>query len=317
MIDIAADVQRAAGRIYRHVRRTPLDHSVFFSRQCGAEVFLKLENLQHTGSFKLRGAFNKMLTLDPAQRSAGCVVASTGNHRAATAYAMAELGVNGVIFVPEDISSTKLDAIRRLGARVELHGDDGAITESHARDFAGRNGMVYVSPYNDTEVIAGQGTIGFELAEQLQGLDAVLASVGGGGLISGVGAYLKSLSPDLKLIGCLPENSPVMARSIEAGRVLEVACTPTLSDGTAGGLEPGAITFELCQELVDDYVLVSEDEIKVAMREFMAAHHMLLEGAAGVALAGLAKVSAQLAGQRVAVIICGANISLDVLKAVL
>jgi threonine dehydratase len=167
-------------------------------------------------------------------------------------------------------------------------------------------------------VIAGQGTIAAELARQCSQIDAVFIAVGGGGLAAGVAGYLKAtVSPQVKIIGCLPENSPEMAVSVKAGRFIEMETKPTLSDGTAGGFEPGAITFDLCRELIDEYVLVSEQEIAVAMRQFMETHHMLIEGAAGVALAGYLKLKERFRRRNIVIIICGSNISLATLKMVL
>lgn len=315
--DLTAATVLAADRIAPYIRRTPLDHSAYFSGQTGANVYFKLENLQYTGSFKLRGAFNKLLSLTDRQRAAGCVAASSGNHGAATAHAMAKLGVTGIIFVPERTSTTKVDAIRRAGADVRFFGTDGVDTEIHAREYADREGMQYLSPYNDEDVIAGQGTCGVEIFRQLPGVDAVFIAVGGGGLISGVGGYLKSVHAGTSVIACQPEASPVMTRSVAAGRILEMASDPTLSDGTAGGIEANAITFELCRGIVDDYLLVSEVEIVDAMRVFIDTHNMLLEGAAGVALAGLLAAGKQYEGKNVVAIVCGGNISRETLKRVI
>jgi threonine dehydratase len=314
---LAENVALAAERISPYVRKTPLDRSARFSSEVGANVWLKLENLQHTGSFKLRGAFNKLLTLTKDERRAGCVVASSGNHGAAAARAMAELGIRGVVFVPETTSTTKVGAIRESNIEVRFFGTDGLDTEIHAREYAERNDMQYISPYNDVEVIAGQGTCGVEIAQSLPRADAVFVAVGGGGLISGVGAYLKSLNPEVAVVACQPEASPVMTRSVQAGRILEMPSEPTLSDGTAGGIEANAITFDLCRGLVDDYVLVSEQQISEAMRVFIDSHHMLLEGAAGVALAGLCARADEYRGKNVVVLICGGNISRDTLRRVI
>jgi threonine dehydratase len=165
--------------------------------------------------------------------------------------------------------------------------------------------------------VAGQGTIGAELREQIDEIDSVFISVGGGGLISGIAGYLKSLRPETKIIGCSPENSQVMMQSVKAGKILDLPSLPTLSDGTAGGLEPGAITFEYCSKLVDDWITVSEEEIAESMRLFMPAHNMTIEGAAGVALASSLKWKDRLKDQKIVIIICGGNISPDTLKSVL
>ncbi len=316
-MNLKRDVLRAEERIRPYIRETPLDASPALSDRTSSNVFVKLENLQYTGSFKLRGAMNKLLSLSPDERAKGVVAASTGNHGVAVAFGMEKIGVKGKVFAPENASSQKLEAVRRLGADVVLHGSDCADAERQARQFARENGMVYISPYNDELVVAGQGTIGVELERQCDRIDVVFVSLGGGGLLSGVAGYLKSVSKDVTVIGCSPENSPVMIESINANRIVNLASKPTLSDGTAGGLEAGAITFDICRTLLDDSVCVSEREIKEAMLVFMKTHHMLIEGAAGVAIAACLKLADRFHGRNVVVVVCGANISLDVLKSVL
>ncbi len=314
---LPANVVLAANRIAPHIRETPLDHSPVFSELTGANVFLKLENLQFTGSFKLRGAFNKLLSLTQEQRAAGCVAASSGNHGAAVAFAMSKLGTKGVIFVSVGTSTTKMEAIKHAGGEVRFFGTDGLDTEIHAREYAAENGMCYLSPYNDEDVVAGQGTCGVEIAKQLPQVDAIFVAVGGGGLISGVGSFLKSVNPSMSVVACQPAASAVMTESVKAGEILELPSQPTLSDGTAGGIEADAITFDLCRAVTDDYVVVSEDQIAEAMRQFIDAHHMLPEGAAGVALAGLKLRADKYKGKIVVVVICGGNISRETLKEVI
>jgi threonine dehydratase len=316
-LDIKTDVLQAAQRIHPYVRETPLDYSPVLSHMADAQVFLKLENLQDTGSFKLRGAMNKLLTLTPEQRSQGIVTASSGNHGAAVAFGISKLQIPGLIFVPETASSTKVQAIRQFGANVQFYGTDAADTEHHAFTYANHHGMVYVAPYNDRQVLSGQGTIALEIIRQAPTLDAVFVSVGGGGLISGIAGYLKAVNPSIQIIGCSPENSPVMAASIKAGHIVEMTSHPTLSDGTAGGIEPNAITFDICRRLVNDFVLVSEADIAAAMRWMMETHHQLIEGAAGVAIAAFLQTKEQFRHQTVAIVICGANISLQTLKSIL
>jgi threonine dehydratase len=306
----AADV-----RIRPHVWETPVERSRSLQ---GPEqtVYLKLENCQHTGSFKLRGAFNKLLCLTTEQRSRGVVAASSGNHGAAVAWAADALGIRAEVFVPEQASGAKIAAIRRLGATVTLFGTDGLDTEIQAREVARARGCEYVSPYNDLEIVAGQGTLGSELLRQLPALDAIFIAVGGGGLISGVAAEIKDKWPNARVVGCLPEASPVMARSVAAGRILEMQSFPTLSDGTAGGIEPGSVTFPLCASLVDEWITVSEEEIADAVRHCLTVEHVLVEGAAGVAVAGFRRLATQMRGVS-AIVLCGANVSAEVLGKVL
>jgi len=280
-------------------------------------VYFKLENLQHTGSFKLRGAMNKLLSLTAEEKGRGVVTASTGNHGAAFAFGLNIIKGSGVVFVPENASPAKVAVIERLGAEVRHIGSDSGETEAHARHHAEKNNMTHLPPYNDVKVIGGQGTIALELTNQLDQIDAVFVALGGGGMISGMAGYLKSKNPGVAIIGCSPENSQVMIQSVKAGRILDLPSLPTLSDGTAGGVEPGSITLELCREFVDDYMTVTEAEIKESLREFMQAQHMLIEGSAAVAVAACKKQGDRLAGKNVVVVICGGNISLEILKEIL
>ena len=301
-------------RIAHRIRQTPLEHSSHLSLRHGADVFLKLENLQITGSFKIRGAMAKISLLPKDDLERGIVAASSGNHGAAVACAVAQLAGSAIVFVPNRASRIKCDAIQRYGAEVRRHGDDGLVTELYARHFALEHDRLYVTPYNDPEVVAGQGTIGLEIFDALPEVDAIFVTVGGGGLIAGVAGVLKALRPNVRVIGCQPSNDAAMMRSVEAGKIIEIDALPTISEGSAGNIEPGSITFELCQRLVDEWVEVTESEIITAMREFMESQHQLLEGAAGVALAAFAKVASAYKRQRVAIVICGAKIGLDTLQ---
>ena len=316
-MDIAGEVIAAEKAIRSYVRKTYLEHSPFYSQLTGARVYFKLENIQHTGSFKLRGAMNKLLSLSDEEKRRGVVTASTGNHGAAFAYGLGKVKGTGVVFVPENASPTKVAAIERLGADVRHFGKDSAETEAHARQYAEDNSMTHLPPYNDAKVIGGQGTIGFELSNQLDRIDAVYVALGGGGMISGIAGYLKTINPAVHIVGCSPENSQVMIQSVKAGRILDLPSLPTLSDGTAGGIEPGSITLEFCRDLVDDFITVTEDEIKDSLREFMQTQHMLIEGSAAVAVAACKKKAGRFTGQNVVVVICGGNISNETLKEIL
>ncbi|QBD77602.1 threonine/serine dehydratase [Ktedonosporobacter rubrisoli] len=316
-MNVAEEVLQAEQRIRPHIRETPLEYSPQLSIMTGGKVYLKLENWQHSGSFKVRGALSKLLTLSPEQRAQGVVAASSGNHGIAAAFGLQVLGSKGIIFVPEDASSAKVEAIRRYGAEVRFFGKDCLLAEEYARDYAQRHNMLYISPYNDSQVIGGQGTIAVELARQIEHADRVYVALGGGGLISGIAGYLKQVWPEVAVVGCSPANSPLMIEAVQAGQIVDRESLPTLSDGTAGGIEAGAITFPLCQQLVDDYAQVSEEAIREAMRLIIADHHMLIEGAAGVAVAALLQEKEQLAGQTAIVVLCGANISLETLRTVI
>lgn len=274
-----------------------------------ARVFFKLENLQRTGSFKLRGATNKILLLSNSQAAAGVIAASNGNHGLAVAAAARKAGIKPQVFVSDHVSPAKAQLIEQMEAVIRRSGTDPLEAELAARAEAERSGKVFISPYNDVDVMAGQGTIGVELAQQLGPVDAVFVAVGGGGLIGGIGTYVKSAVPKATVVGCWPRNSPVLHESIKAGRIIEVEEKPTLSESTAGGLEPGSVTLDVCSHVIDSSVLVSEEEILSAMRLVRDQKGWLIEGAAGVAVAALQKDMGRYQGKTVAVIICGANLS--------
>ena len=316
-MNIVKEVLQAETRIRLYIRETYLEHSSYFSQLYGAQVYFKLENLQYTSSFKVRGAMNKLLSLTPKQRAQGVVTVSTGNHGAAVAFSLSKLGAKGIVFMRENTEPSKVEAIEQLGAEVRYFGLDTADTEAYARQYAAQHGMIYVPPYNDPQVVGGQGTIALELTRQLDQIDSVFVALGGGGLIGGIAGYFKSVHPNVQIIGCSPENSQVMIQSVQAGRILELPSLPTLSDSTAGGVEPGSITFELCRDFVDQYLTVTEEEIKKSMQLFMQTHHMLIEGAAAVALAAYLQTNHSFVGKNVVIVICGANISLTTLKEIL
>ena len=207
--------------------------------------------------------------------------------------------------------------MKYYSVNLKFYGTDCDDTEAYARRIANKNNQVYISPYNDRKIIGGQGTIGVELKNQLKKIDYVFASIGGGGLISGIGGYLKLVDKKIKVIGCLPRNSPVMYESIKAGKIIDMKTKPTLSDGTAGGIEHGSITFELCKKFVDDYILVNENEIKKAIKLILGKHHLVIEGTAGVTVASLIKEKNKFKNKNIVLVICGGNITLDKLKDIL
>ena len=316
-MDIAKEVIAAKKRITPYIRETILEGSSYYSQMVGADVYFKLENLQHTGSFKVRGAMNKLLSLTDKERKRGVVTASTGNHGAALGFCLDKVGGSGIVFVPENASATKVETIERLGAKVQYAGDDCSEAEAKARQYAKKNQLTYMPPYNDIKIIGGQGTIAAELTKQLDQIDAIFIALGGGGLISGISGYLKACCPNAKIFGCSPENSQVMIQSIKAGKILDIPYLPTLSDGTAGGVEMDSITFKFCRDLVDEYITVTEEEIKESLREFIQMHHMLIEGSAAVAIAACKKEGRQFAGKNVVAVVCGGNINLETLKSIL
>jgi len=317
-MDINQLILDASSRIKPFIRRTTFSYSESFSKLIDGEVYFKLENQQFTGSFKARGALNKILELNESGKSINSVIsASTGNHGAAVAYAARQAKIECNIYVPEGSSKAKLSNMKNYGATINIFGSDCVEAEVKAREVSEKNQVPYVSPYNDFQIVAGQGTMGAEIKSQANELDAIIISIGGGGLMAGTASFLKSVWPNIKVIGCSPSNSAIMIHSMEEGKILELESLPTLSDGTAGGVEKESITFPLCCKLVDETILISEKEIKDAMVFYIENEHQLLEGAAGTAVAALIKMKDKLKGKKIGVVICGGNIAIDTLKQVI
>ena len=313
---LATAVRASAERIRAHVVATPLVGASWLSRELGADVRLKLENVQATGSFKLRGAVNALLQLPPAGRARGVVAASSGNHGLAVATAAKSLQVPATVFVPTTTPAEKRAAIAAAGASVQVHGDDCVFTEQHAREVAQASNRPYLSPYNDAAVVAGQGTVAVELLQQWPEVDTLYVALGGGGLIAGMAAYAKACRAGITVVACSPLASPAMAECVRQGAIKDVPCGPTWSDSTAGGVEPGAITFPLCRTLVDRFVDVDEEAIAGGMRDCLAHQHLLVEGAVGVAIAA-ARQDQDRRGRNVAIVVCGGNLPMALLRRLL
>jgi threonine dehydratase len=224
----------------------------------------------------------------------------------------------GTIYLPEHASKAKVQALSNYTADLKFHGNDSLATELHAKKVAELENRVWVSPYNDPQIMAGQGTIGLELTQQLPHFDYAFITVGGGGLIGGIGTYLKAHRPNTKIIGCQPENSPEMALSVKAGHIVYLdEYKETLSDGSAGGIEDGSITFPVCQQVVDDYLLATEEEIAEGLKFVVHKHHKIIEGAAAVTVATLVKNKERFEGKTVVLLMCGANIDIEKLKKII
>jgi threonine dehydratase len=309
--DLSGQISEAHRAIRPQVPETPLEYSAGLSRLTECEVHLKCEHLQRTGSFKFRGASNKLIRHHASMREHGVITASSGNHGLGVALAGRTLGIAITVYVPIDASPAKIEAIRMMGAQVIQVPGDALAAELSASRQSSLTGQRYVPPYNDVDVIAGQGTIAMEMLSQESGFDAVFVSVGGGGLISGIGSAFKTWSPDTRIVGCWPFNAPSLHASLAAGRIIEVQESETISDGTAGGIEPDAITFGICQQVIDEVALVSEEKIKMAMRLLARTDRWMVEGAAGVALAGMLQCAPSYRGKKIAVVLCGRNISLE------
>ncbi|HKD84334.1 MAG TPA: threonine/serine dehydratase [Terriglobales bacterium] len=306
-------IDEAHQRIGDFVNKTSVTLIENEPRAGSAKGFLKDEHLQKTGSFKLRGASNRVFSLSPEEAACGVMASSTGNHGLAVAAAAQHRRVDAEVYVCSQVSPRKLGLIEQYGARVVTVGDTPLEAELAARAAAAERGKTYISPYNDALVVAGQGTIAREIVEQLGEVDAIYVVVGGGGLIGGMGAYIKSVSPKTEVVACWPANAPAMYECLRAGKIIDVAEEPTLSQSTAGGVEPGSITFALCQSVIDRSVLVTEKEILEWMR-WAHARGWAVEGAAAVAIAAFFKDAPQLSGKTAVIVSCGGNTSPEVMK---
>jgi threonine dehydratase/aspartate/methionine/tyrosine aminotransferase len=305
----ASRVLAASERVRNVVSETRVVDISDLAPGSGVRLFAKLENEQETGSFKLRGATNKILGLSPSEREQGVVTASNGNHGLGLALAAQKTGTAAEVFVSQWVAPERAARIEHFGARVTRTSGQPLDAEKAARVAATQSGRTYISPYNDTDVMAGQGTVAVELLEQMPSVDAVFVTVGGGGLIGGMGAYIKHASPATEVVGCWPRNSRVLYESLQTGRIVEYPEQKTFSDSSSGGIEEGSLTFDVAQAVIDTTVLVDEDEILQAMRLVRDGHGWLIEGAAAVAMAAFLKTSDRYAGKTVAVLFCGGNVS--------
>ncbi len=316
-----ADVNAARLRLRGIALHTPLEPSPELATVSGAaEVRLKREEVQPTGAFKTRGAHNKVAVVADERPEAALVTASSGNHGIAVATAAVRHGMRLTVLVGRSVSPAKLERLRALETSritVELTGNDSddAEAEARRRDDAGL--AIYIPPYNDADVIAGQATVGVEILEDWPGVDTIVVPVGGGGLIAGIGLWAKAIRPGLRLIGVQPAASPPMYAHFETGTTDPMPIAPTLADGVAGNIERHSITWKLCRQLVDEVVVVDEDAIASAMRWAMETAHILLEGSGALGIAALRTGAVDVTGRNVGVVTTGRNVSADTLRSVL
>ena len=309
-----AVVYRAAKQLEGVARKTRLIHSDFFSEQCHNDVYLKPENLQHTGAFKLRGAYNKISQLTPEERAKGVITASAGNHAQGVAYAAQKLGVKAVICMPATTPILKVEGTRALGAEVVLYGDGFDDAYAHSLELQKKYGYVYIHPFNDLQVLLGQGTTALEIIDALKDVDAILCPIGGGGFASGVALATKLVNPNVKVIGVEPENAACMKAALEADKVVTLASADTVADGCAVKTA-GTLTFEFCKKYLDDIITVSEIDIMNALLSLIEKHKLVAEGAGVLSLAALAKLPFQ--GKKVVSIISGGNIDISTISALI
>lgn len=308
------EIVAAKRRIRPHVRHTPLE--ALPDDSTGTQLWLKLENWQHTGSFKIRGAMNRLALLSAEEASAGVITASAGNHGLGVAAAAQLLEISAMIVVPESAAPAKVAALRRYPVQLLQHGQDYDDAEIRAHEMARELGLTFVHAFDDPQVIAGQGTIALEILADLPEVARVVVPVGGGGLISGIGLAARSMNPQIEVIGVQPQASPAMVRALEQGKVVETPIEPTLADGLAGRFVSD-LTLALCQRYVDRVVTVSEKAIREALVDFLRRAHMMVEPSAAVGLAALLNGEVKPAGGPTVLVVTGRNLDVDVIVEVL
>jgi threonine dehydratase len=310
------DIQAAQETIHAAIDLTPCKYSGFLSQLTGAEVHLKLENLQKTGSFKIRGALHKLGALTPEERARGVIAASAGNHAQGVALAAQTLGLRATILMPEATPLTKVEATQLSGAEVILHGDSFDDAMNMARAMAAERGLTMIHPFDDPDVIAGQGTIGLEMLQQVPQLEAVVVPVGGGGLISGIAVALKTLCPTLRVIGVEADNAASAVLSRQTGKVVELNAIKTIADGIAVK-RMGDLTFALMERYVDDLVTVSDEDIAAAILLYMERIRVVVEGAGAASLAALVSRKVHLDGRCTGVVVSGGNIDVQMVAKII
>ena len=304
MLDLQ-DIQAAAARLTGQVLDTPFVESRTISQLTGCQVFLKFENLQYTASFKERGACNKLAQLSADERARGVIAMSAGNHAQGVAYHAHRLGLRAVIVMPRFTPGVKVERTRGFGAEVVLHGDTLEESRSHARELAAQQGLVFVHPYDDEAIVAGQGTVALEMLREQPDLDTLVVAIGGGGLIGGMATAAKAIRPDIEVIGVQAERFPAMYNAIKGTHLPQG--TSTIAEGIAVGT-PGVITEAIVRQRVDDGVLVDEGDIEQAIVMLLEIEKTLVEGAGAAGLAALIKHPQRFAGKRVGLVLCGGNI---------
>jgi threonine dehydratase len=314
ILPIQADaVHEAAERIAGAVHRTPVLRCRSLDAMAAAELHLKAECLQRAGSFKIRGAYNKIAQLPDAARSRGIISYSSGNHAQGVALAAALLSVPATIVVPEDIVPTKRAATLGYGARIVEAGTTSADRQARAEQLAREEGLTLVRPYDDPAIMAGQGTVALELLEQAPGLDALVVPIGGGGLCAGCAVWARTARPSIRIVGVEPEDADDTRRSLEAGERVTIAPPRTIADGLRA-VVPGELTFPVVRQLVDDVVVVSDEQIRAAMRALLERAKLIVEPSGAASLAAVLHGQARVRG-RVGVVLSGGNVALGMLAA--
>lgn len=306
------EIKAAHKTLQGNARKTPLVKSFYLTSKTGGEVYMKLENMQLTGSFKFRGAFNKISSLTDEEKSKGVIACSAGNHAQGVALSSKLNGIKSKIVMPESAPKAKVNATRGYGSEVVLAGETFDDAKDACMEIMAKTGETFLHPYDDVKVMAGQGTIGIEILEDLWDVETVIVPVGGGGIIAGIAVALKSFNPNITVIGVQADNVHGMKASIDAGEIVNHFVAPTMADGCAVKV-PGTLTFDIVQQYVDEMITVSEDELELAMKDLLQRAKVVVEGAGALATAALlsGKIDKHVAGKKVVGIVSGGNVDLQ------
>ncbi|MDP9173583.1 MAG: threonine ammonia-lyase [Planctomycetota bacterium] len=305
-------IRAAAHRIKGAVYRSPCPYSLQLSRLCGCNIYCKLDHLQMTGSFKERGARNKLMLMDEAQRRAGVIAASAGNHALGLAYHGQLLKIPVTVVMPVWAPLTKVSHCRSLGAEVILQGESYDDARRHALALSAQRHLQYIPGFDDADIIAGQGTMALEILEDVPDADVIIVPIGGGGLISGIATAAKAIKPRIQIIGVEPTHAPTLYQSLKEGHLVRIDAQPTLADGLAVS-EGGKLCFEIIQKLIDRVILVDEGQIALSILRLLELEKTVVEGAGAVPLAAAMDKSMDLAGKNVVLTLCGGNIDLTMI----
>jgi len=317
MIITLRDIQDARKTIGDQINKTPLIRSLFLSELCAGDVYLKLENQQVSNAFKIRGALNRMMTLTPEEKRRGVIAASSGNHAQAVAIGAEMLNLAATLVVPETTPRIKVEKIRSHKVELILHGEKYDLAEQYAHRVARERGLTFVSSYNDPKVVAGQGTVGLEILEELPSVDSIVVPVSGGSILSGVAVAAKSIKPSVEVLGAQPETVAAMYHCLKAGKIINVEMKPTIAEGLDGNIEQGCITFELIQKYVDEILLFKEETIKEMIRLLWQKDKQVVEASGAIAIAPIVETPKRFVGRRTVAIITGGNIDRPIFDSII
>jgi threonine dehydratase len=311
------EIQDARNLIRDQVKKTPLVRSQYLSGLTGSDVYLKLENLQVTNSFKIRGALNRMMNLSADEKARGIIAASSGNHAQAVAIGAEKLNLAATVVVPETTPRIKIEKIQTHNVELIVHGERYDYAELYAKELAKERGLTYISPYNDPFVVAGQGTVGLEILEDLPMADSIVVPVSGGSILSGIAVAAKGIKPSIEVLGVQPENVAAMYYCLKAGKIINVPMKRTIAEGLDGNIEQGCITFELIQRYVDEILLSNEDAMKKMIRLLWEKDGQVVEASGAIAIAPIVETPTRFAGTQTVAVITGGNIDDQVFQSIL